>query len=170
MIRLFTILSCPAACLLVTLGIAGQTTDGQTSASASLSLADVIGEVISNNATLKAATANWEAMKERIPQARAWADPRIGFDQRAARFVGVPPNSFADEKLMAEQKLPLGGRNRLQGNAATADAASAFEELRRQQLDAVAKARAAYFRLANAYKQLELNRKNSDLLKQFAEI
>ena len=109
-------------------------------------------------------------MKERVPQARAWEDPRVGFDQRLARFVGVPANSFMDEKLAVEQKLPISGRNRLNGDAATVEAASAFEELLRKQLDAVARARAAYFRLANSYKQLELNRKDSDLLKQFTDI
>jgi outer membrane protein TolC len=134
------------------------------------SLDDVVREILTNNPSLKAATANWLAMKERIPQARAWTDPRMGFDQRLARFVSVPRNSFMDEKLMVEQTLPVAGKNRLEGDAATADAASAFEELRRKQLEVVAKARAACYRLANAYKQLELNRKNSDLLKQFAEI
>ena len=140
------------------------------SASGALSLDDVVRDVLTNNPSLKAATANWQAMKERVPQARAWADPRAEFDQRLARFVSVPPNAFSDQKLMVEQTLPVSGRNRLQGVAATAEAASAFEDLRRAQLDTVAKTRAAYFRLANAYKQLELNRKNADLLRQFAEI
>ncbi len=135
-----------------------------------LSLDDVVREVLTNNPSLKAATANWLAMKERVPQARAWEDPRAEFDQRLARFVSVPPNAFSDQKLMVEQTLPVAGKNRLQGDAATAEAASAFEDLRRKQLDVVAKTRDACYRLANAYKQLELNRKNSDLLKQFAEI
>lgn len=144
---------------------------GQVSSkSESLSLEEVVRVVLTNNPSLKAKTANWEAMRERIPQARAWTDPRVGFDQRVARFIGVPRNSFMDQKLMVEQTLPVAGKNRLQGDAATADAASAFEELRRAQLDTAAKARAAYYRLANAYKQLELNRKNSDLLKQFVEV
>jgi outer membrane protein TolC len=135
-----------------------------------LSLDSVISEVLSNNPSLKAADATWQAIRERIPQARAWADPRLGFDQRAARFVGVPQNSFADERLSLEQSLPVSGRNRLRGNAAAAEAAAALEQLRRKQLDAVARARSVYFRLANSYEQLALNRKNSDLLKQFAEI
>jgi cobalt-zinc-cadmium efflux system outer membrane protein len=133
-------------------------------------LDSIVEEVLSNNPTLKAANSAWQAAKERIPQARAWADPRIGFDQRVARFVGVPPNSFADEKLVAEQTLPISGKNRLRGDAATAEAAGQLEALRRKQLDAVAKARAAFFRLANSYKQLEINRKNADLLRQFVEI
>jgi outer membrane protein, heavy metal efflux system len=135
-----------------------------------LSLDFVIGEVLTNNPTLKAANATWEAMRERIPQARAWEDPRLGFDQRAARFVSIPGNSFSDEKLVAEQTFPISGKNSLRGNAATAEAASAFEDLRRKQLNAVARARAAYFSLANSYKQFELNRKNSELLKHFAEM
>lgn len=140
------------------------------SAAQTLSLDDVVREVLTNNPSLKAATANWLAMKERVPQARAWEDPRAEFDQRLARFVSVPPNAMSDQKLMVEQTLPVAGKNRLQGDAATAEAASAFEDLRRKQLDVVAKTRDACYRLANAYKQLELNRKNSDLLKQFAEI
>ncbi len=135
-----------------------------------LSLDFVVNQVLSNNPSLKAANAMWEAMRQRVPQARAWADPQLGFDQELARFVSVPPNSFADEKLMLEQALPISGKNRLRGDAATAEAAGALEELRRKRLDAVARARAAYFRLANSYKQLELNRNNSGLLAQFAQI
>ena len=148
----------------------GSNSNELVSVPGTLSLNEIVREVLTNNPSLQAATANWQAMKERIPQARAWADPRAGFDQRVARFVSVPPNAFSDQKLMVEQTLPVAGKNRLQGDAAAAEAASAFEELRRKQLDVVAKARAACYRLANAYKQLELNRKNSDLLKQFAEI
>jgi cobalt-zinc-cadmium efflux system outer membrane protein len=147
-------------------GMAGH--GSETAEAPSLDL--VVNEALTNNPTLKAATATWEAIRERVPQARAWEDPRLGFDQRAARFVSVPANSFMDEKLMGEQTLPISGRNRSRGDAAMAEAASSLEQLRRKQLDVIARARTAYFRLANSYKQLELNRKNSELLKQFAEI
>lgn len=135
-----------------------------------LSLTEVVSEVLSNNPSLKAARANWEAMKERIPQARAWEDPRAGVDVTAGRFVDVPRNSFSDQKYMLEQALPLSGKNRLRGQAASAEALSAFAEFHRRELDAVARARTAYYRLANAHAQLDLNRKNASLLRQFAEI
>ena len=135
-----------------------------------LSLDSVVSEVLSNNPSIQAARANWEAMKERIPQASAWEDPRAGFDTKAGRFVTVPQNSFTDQKLMVEQTLPITGKNRLRGNAASAEAINAFGEFLRRELDAVAKAREAYYRLANAYAQLDLNRKNASLLKQFVEI
>ena len=53
---------------------------------------------------------------------------------------------------------------------AAADAVSIFEQARREQLDVLAKARTSYFRLANAYAQLELNRKNLVSLRQLAEV
>ncbi len=142
----------------------------QPAATNNLVLDWVVSEVLSNNPSLKAARANWEAMKERVPQARAWEDPRAGIDVNVARFVEVPQNSFTDQKLVAEQTLPLSGKNRLRGQAASAEAVNAFEEFHRRELDAIARARTAFYRLANADAQLELNRKNTLLLKQFVEI
>lgn len=142
----------------------------QPAATNNLALDWVVSEILSNNPSLKAARANWEAMKERVPQARAWEDPRASLDVTAGRFVEVPQNSFANQTLMAEQTLPISGKNRLRGSAASAEAVSAFQDFHRRELDAVAKAQIAYFRLANAYSQLELNRKNTSLLKQFVEI
>ncbi|HZQ48215.1 MAG TPA: TolC family protein [Verrucomicrobiae bacterium] len=142
----------------------------EAAATNSLSLDSVVSEVLSNNPSLKAARANWEAMKERVPQARAWEDPRASLDVNAGRFVEVPQNSFTDQKLMAEQTLPISGKNRLRGQTASAEAATAFEDFHRRQLDAVVKARTAFYRLANAYSQLDLNRKNTSLLRQFVEL
>lgn len=143
------------------------TTIGDTN---TLLLDSVVSEVLSNNPSLKAARADWEAAQERVPQARAWEDPKFEVDATAGRFVTVPANSFADQKFMLEQPLPLSGKNRLQGKAAQADALIAREQLRREELDAIKKARVAYFQLANAYAQLDVNRRNVDLLKQFVEI
>jgi len=92
-----------------------------------LSLDSVVSEVLSNNPSIQAARANWEAMKERIPQARAWEDPRAWFDANAGRFVTVPQNSFTDQKLMVEQTVPIAGKNRLRGDAASAEAINALE-------------------------------------------
>ncbi len=40
-----------------------------------LSLDWVLGQVLANNPSLKAAEGNWKALRERVPQERAWADP-----------------------------------------------------------------------------------------------
>ena len=136
----------------------------------SFSEREVIETALRTNPGLKAARARWEMMKERVPQARAWEDLRAGADFRVERSVEIPPNSFMDQTFMLEQEVPVSGKNMSRGRAATADAFAAFEEFRRTQLDLVMKARSAYARWANAYAQLEVNQRNSDLAGQFAQI
>ncbi len=135
--------------------------------SAALSLDTVLRETLQNNPTLKAARASWEAMKQRVPQARAWEDLRAGFDTVAGRFVDISPNSFTDQKLMLEQTVPLAGKNRLRGEAAEAEAIAAYQDYKRRQLDLAAKARTAFYRLANANEQLRIIDSNLELLRQF---
>jgi outer membrane protein, heavy metal efflux system len=131
---------------------------------------EVIRAVLQENQTLKAAAAKWEMMKARVPQARAWEDLRAGVDWRAERSVNVPPNSFMDQTAMLEQEVPISGKNRSRSRAATAEARAAFEDLRRMELDLIMRARSAYARLANGYAQLEVNRRNTELLNQFVQI
>jgi len=64
----------------------------------------------------------------------------------------------------------LCGKNLRGGEVAVAEAAAALAEARRSELDLTARARAAYFQLANAHEQLGLNQKNVGLLRQFADI
>src|SRR6266849_1307827 len=66
----------------------------------SLTIGEVLRVLIANNPSLKAARANWEAMKQRVPQARAWEDLRSEFDTVAGRFVSIPPNAFTDQKMV----------------------------------------------------------------------
>ena len=139
-------------------------------ASSRLSLAEVTRHVLENNPTIKEAESRWRAAIQRMRQAYAWDDPRVAGESRVRRFVDVPPNAFMDQSLAIEQLIPVTGKNLTRGRAAAAEAVSAFEEARRVQLDVIAKARATYFQLANAYDQLEINDKNLTSLKQIADI
>ena len=144
---------------------------GEDGASSSrLSLSEVTSAVLANNPAIKEALKKWNAARARVPQAAAWDDPRLGGDSRVHRFVDVPPNAFTDQSVSIEQVVPITGKNLLRARAAVAEAISAYEDVRRQQLDTIAAARASFFRLANAYEQLEINRKNIDSLKQIADI
>jgi outer membrane protein, heavy metal efflux system len=139
-------------------------------ASRGLSLAEVTRRVLENNPAIKEAENRWRAAIQRVRQAYAWDDPRVAGESRVRRFVDVPPNAFMDQTLAIEQLIPVTGKNLARGRAAAAEALSAFEEARRVQLDVIAKARATYFQLANAYDQLEINNKNLTSLKQIADI
>src|SRR5947208_11113882 len=139
-------------------------------ASSQLSLGEVSRSVLENNPAIKEAENRWQAAQQRTRQANAWDDPRVVGESRVRRFVDVPPNAFMDQTLAIEQPVPITGKNLVRGRAAAAEALSIFEEVRRAQLDAIAKARATYFQLANAYDQLEINSKNLTSLKQIADI
>ena len=136
----------------------------------SLSLAEVTRAVLANNPAIKEAENRWRAAQERARQANAWDDPRIAGDSRVRRYVDVPPNAFMDQSLAVEQLIPITGKNLVRGRATAAEALSIFEEVRRAELDVIARARASFFRLANAYEQLEINSKNLVSLRQIADI
>ena len=140
------------------------------SGSGQLSLAEVIRVVQEQNPAIQESLKKWNAAKARIPQAAAWDDPRLGGESRVRRFVDVQPNAFMDQAVSIEQMIPITGKNLLRGRAAEAEALSAYEEVRRQQLDVIAGARASFFRLANAHAQLEINQKNIVSLRQIADI
>src|SRR2546421_11408965 len=139
-------------------------------ASRGLSLAEVTRRVLENNPAIKEAENRWYAAIHRVRQAYAWDDPRVAGESRVRRLVDVPPNAFTDQTLSIEQLIPITGKNMVRGRIAAAEAFSAFQEARRAQLDVIAKARATYFQLANAYDQLEINNKNLTSLKQIADI
>ena len=135
-----------------------------------ISLAEVTAAALANNPAIKEAVRKWNAGKARIPQAAAWDDLRVGGESRVRRFVDVPPNAFMDQSASIEQAIPITGKNLVRARAATAEAVSAYEELRRQQLDVIATTRATFFRLANAHAQLAINQKNIVSLRQIADI
>src|SRR5947208_2524182 len=139
-------------------------------ASSRLSLGEVTRAVLENNPAIKEAESRWQAAIHRVRQANAWDDPRIAGESRVHRYADVPPNAFMDQTLAIEQLIPITGKNLVRGRIASAEALSALEEMRRTQLDVIAKARATYFQLANAYDQLEINSKNLTSLKQIADV
>lgn len=107
-------------------------------------------------------------MKERAPQAKAWEDPRVGVDFQ--RKDTTQFSTYTDSEWFASQTVPIAGKNLSRGRVTEAEARAVFEFVRRVRLDVMAKTRTAYFRLANAYALLGLNRKNQGLLVQFVEV
>jgi Outer membrane efflux protein len=127
--------------------------DGSTS----LTLSQVITSVLAHNPMIQSARAKWFAAKERVPQAAAWEDLKVGTNIVLGRFVSVPANAFTDQMVSVEQMIPLSGKNRSKERAAAAEALGAFEEARRQELDVIAKTKASYYQIANFYQLLDIN-------------
>ena len=156
--------------LIVRAESAPESAAAENASSSRISLLEVTSIVLANNPAIQQALRKWNAAKARVTQEAAWDDLRVSGSSRAARFVDVAPNAFTDQIVSVEQAIPITGKNLLRARAAAADAVAIFEQARREQLDVLAKARSSYFRLANAYAQLELNRKNLVSLRQIAEV
>ena len=139
-------------------------------AAPALSLGQVTRDVLAHNPRIREARANWQATRERIPQAAAWADLRVGADSVLGRFVDISPNGFTDQRVSLEQEVPISGKNRSRARLAAAEAIATFEEARRQELDVLAQARVTYFRLAEDWAQLDLLQQNVVSLRQIVEI
>ena len=165
-----TIYQLPLFLILISIIRAEQATDNPRLSNRGFSQRELISIVLRDNQTLKAAVAKWEMMKARVPQARAWEDLRAAVDWRTERSVPMVPNNMMDQMAMLEQEVPVSGKNLSRSRAATAEARAAFEDLRRMELDLIMRARSAYARLANGYAQLEVNRRNIELLNQFVQI
>ena len=145
-------------------------TDEPGGPSRALSLREVTRVVSERNPAIREALRRWDAAKQRVIQEGAWDDLRVSGTSKVRRYVDIPPNAFTDQMVSVEQAIPISGKNRVRAQIAAADAIGAFEQVRRQQLDVLTKTRSAYFRLANAFAQIELNKKNYESLAQIAEI
>jgi cobalt-zinc-cadmium efflux system outer membrane protein len=144
--------------------ISGQTSGSESrkaldplAGSMTISLSQVIPLVLERNPMIRSAREKWRAAIERVPQAGAWDDLKIGTSVVLGRFVSIPANAFTDQTLSIEQMIPLSGKNRSKERAAAAEALGAFEEARRQKLDIIAKAKATYYQIANLYQLLDIN-------------
>ncbi|HEX9783886.1 MAG TPA: TolC family protein [Opitutaceae bacterium] len=71
---------------------------------------------------------------------------------------------------MVEQKIPISGRNRLTAAIAEAGTGMARADLATREIDLIAAAKEAYFETGNHDRQLEHNRENQELARQFIDI
>ena len=133
-----------------------------------LALAQACWVALTENPGIQQSRKRWAAARERVTQEAAWEDPKVSANSRFARFVSISPNSFADQSISLEQMIPISGKNRSRTRAAIADALSAFEDVRRRELDVLANVRSSYLRLTNIYAQTELTRKDLVSLKEIA--
>src|SRR5436190_12901205 len=146
-------------------GLLGSGVTGQDQEA--LSVETVVAEVLKNNRSLKSVRAGWEAMKERVPQERAWPEPRAGVDIERSGTTRF--DTFTDNEWMISQEVPFSGKNRLRGEAAQADASAYHGIVRQRELQLIALARSAFYLYANGFELIDLNRKTEEILKQFAD-
>jgi outer membrane protein TolC len=129
-----------------------------------LSAEDLVQEVEARNPSLQALVAAWQAAAQRYPQAISLEDPMF--------MAMVAPASFDSDlvdpgyTLQASQKFPWFGKRAIRGQQAQAGANAAHFDLEEGRLRLSAITRAAYYEYYLAYRQLELNTQNLDVIRQ----
>ena len=128
----------------------------------------VIDEALRRNPELQASKLRWNASTERIVQERALDDPVIGLT-----YFGEQVQTRVGEKqagVEASQKIPFYGKLRLKGEVARNEANVSGEKYRTLEREIVAKAKSAFYELYWAYKSININDENRNLLQRFVKI
>ncbi len=139
----------------------------------SSSLEALIREALERNPEIQTARRSVEAKRARIPQARAWPDPRVSFSYGGNQF---PPLTLmrgdpsSTRQFMAEQEIPYPGKTRLRSEIAQREADAeelSYEAVWRR---VVAEVKQAYFDLYFVQRSLDTLRKDRELLEKFEKI
>jgi outer membrane protein TolC len=132
-------------------------------------LADLLREARERNPEIRAAQKRWQAMQARIKPAGTLEDPQIGFQVMYAPYP--LRNAFKNERAITiSQMLEFPGKLGLMSGMAgrEADMSAADHEL--VTLKVLAEVKKTYFMLFHIDYDLEINRENRVLMKQFIEI
>ena len=142
------------------------------SAAGSLSLQELIGQALENNPEIKTMQRRFDAMRARIPQAKALDEPMlsVGYMGNITPFQVQKGDPSSGRSLSISQDLPFPGKRSLRGKVASSDADAewwAFEQTRR---NVVAEVKDAYFDLYYLTKAVGVVTKTKTLLEQFIKI
>src|SRR3989339_425482 len=137
-----------------------------------LSLEGLIKEAQNNNPEILAAKKRWESSKARVPQAKAWEDPKVGIT-----LEKIPKGTLAVGKTMAEDRMlsvsqafPLSGRLSLKGKIAVVESQITAAEYKDMELEVLNEVKKAYYNLFLNYKERELKEESVKLLENSAKV
>ena len=142
------------------------------SAAGSLSLQELIVQALENNPEIKTMQRRFDAMRARIPQAKALDEPMlsVGYMGNITPFQVQKGDPSSGRSISISQDLPFPGKRSLRGKVASSDADAewwAFEQTRR---NVVAEVKDAYFDLYYLTKAVGVVTKTKTLLEQFIKI
>ena len=141
-------------------------------APAPANLDELVREALAANPGVQAALARVEALRRRVPQARALPDPElsVGWMGNLKPF-GVQrddPSSYRGVEVT--QGIPFPGKRKLRGQIADREAEAAWWEYEEARRRVAAEVKAAYYDYFYYERALGITLKNKDLLEKLARI
>ena len=142
------------------------------STAGSPALQQLIEQALENNPEIKAMQRRFDAMRARIPQAKALDEPTlsVGYMGDIVPFKVQKGDPSSGRTISISQDFPFPGKRSLKGTIAGSDADAewwAFEQTRR---NVVAEVKDAYFDLYFLTKAIGVVTKTKTLLEQFTKI
>jgi cobalt-zinc-cadmium efflux system outer membrane protein len=134
-----------------------------------LVLPELIQVVLARNPELVAARKQWEAVTNRIPQARSLEDPTLSL-----QFWNAPQSfnvTRSDNTIIGlSQSFPFPGKRALKGDVAGRSADMTEQAVRAKERELIARLKQAYYELFLAQKAVQIHHEQVEVLRQFVEI
>jgi outer membrane protein TolC len=156
----------------VTAGDAAPLEPTGTLAEDTLHLEPLVREALERNPDIAAMARSYDAMKAKVPQAKAWPEPtvEVGSMGNILPFDVQNDDPSSARAVTVKQEVMWPGKLSLMGKMAGAEAQAewwAYEAMRR---DVVAEVKAAYFDLWYLTKAVDVTSKNKTLMERMAKI
>ncbi len=154
---------------LVLIGALAGTAQAAPPLDISLELADLMQEALARNPEIQAAHQQWEASKERVPQAGTLPDPTFGvqlwnFPENGNLLTS--PGRTQNTILTLAQKFPFPGKLPLNAEVANRAAGIREQAIRSKERDIVARLKQAYYELYLAHKEIDVHHDQIDIVRQ----
>ena len=141
----------------------------------SVGLKYLVEQALERNPEIRIMARSFDAMRERIPQAKALPEPMLEYG-----YVGninpIPPfdiqkgDPSSARMLSFKQELPFPGKLSLKSKMAAVESEAERWNYEQTRLNVVAEVKDAYFELFYITKSIEIVTKNKDLVEKFANI
>ena len=133
-------------------------------------LNDVVAIALQDNPQIKADYKKWQASRSRIRSSYGLPDPWVGFE-----YWGFPQGSMdsagIEQKMYTiTQEIPWPGKLSLRSKIAASSTDIAGSAYQGKIREIIKQVKQAYADLFFAYKAIEINQKNSDILSQMVKI
>lgn len=131
----------------------------------------LVAEALGRNPDIAAARGRAAAAAERVPQAAALEDPRLGLG-----VTNLPTDfSFEDDDMTQKeisltQKLPFPGKRGRMRAVAAREAQAAAEEIAAAADRVASEVKSAFYELSHAWRAIEVVRRNKELLESLVRV
>jgi cobalt-zinc-cadmium efflux system outer membrane protein len=135
---------------------------------AEVKLDEIVKEALEKNPLLRAAYQEWQAVLERVPQAKSLPDPMVSYSRFGSSIetrLGPQRN-----KISLSQSIPFFGKLSLKGKIAERGASVLKEQYNRARAEVILEVKISYYTLYWLDNVIQISQEEKEVLKRLARI